>query len=541
MNLKLEKLPNFNGRKSPLLFIIMDGVGIGKKYEGNAVYKANTPVLDKLFTSKLYTQLKTHGTAVGLPTDEDMGNSEVGHNAIGAGRIFTQGAKLVNKAFESGDIFETDIWKNVIGKGKDYGTVHFIGLLSDGNVHSHIKHLFALLDRCEKENIEKVRVHILLDGRDVGGRTALNYILPLEEKLSNINGKNNYDYKIASGGGRMIVTMDRYNADWNIVEKGWNAHVRGIGRRFKKTSEAINTFYNEDENIIDQYLDSFVVVDDNQQPVGKIKDGNSVVFFNFRGDRAIEISKAFEDDNFNYFGRVERPDIYFAGMMQYDGDTLVPKNFLVQPPKIDRTISSYLCAEGVTSFAISETQKFGHVTYFWNGNRSGYINEKLEKYIEVPSDKIEFDKAPKMKAEEIKDKTIELLRSGKYKFGRLNFPNGDMVGHTGNFDAAVIAVETVDKCVGELLDVIKELNGIAVITADHGNSDEMFVFKNGEKIIKTSHSLNPVPFIIYDPNYNGEFILKDIYNPGLTNITGTLLNLLGYKNVNDYDESLIKS
>ncbi|MCH8170672.1 MAG: 2,3-bisphosphoglycerate-independent phosphoglycerate mutase [Bacteroidetes bacterium] len=541
MNLKLEKLPNFNGRKGPLLFIIMDGVGIGKKHEGNAVYKANTPVLDKLFTSKLYTQLKAHGTAVGLPTDEDMGNSEVGHNAIGAGRIFTQGAKLVNKAFESGDIFETDIWKNVIGKGKDYGTVHFIGLLSDGNVHSHIKHLFALLDRCEKENIEKVRVHILLDGRDVGGRTALNYILPLEEKLSNINSKNNYDYKIASGGGRMIVTMDRYNADWNIVEKGWNAHVRGIGRRFKKTSEAINTFYNEDENIIDQYLDSFVIVDDNKQPVGKIKDGDSVVFFNFRGDRAIEISKAFEDDYFNYFGRVERPDIYFAGMMQYDGDTLVPKNFLVQPPKIDRTISSYLCAEGVKSFAISETQKFGHVTYFWNGNRSGYINEKLEKYIEVPSDKIEFDKAPKMKAEEIKDKTIELLRSGKYKFGRLNFPNGDMVGHTGNFDAAVIAVETVDKCVGELLDVIKELNGIAVITADHGNSDEMFVFKNGEKIIKTSHSLNPVPFIIYDPNYNGEFILKDIYNPGLTNITGTLLNLLGYKNVNDYDESLIKS
>lgn len=541
MNLKLEKLPNFNGRKGPLLFIIMDGVGIGKKYEGNAVYKANTPVLDKLFTSKLYTQLKAHGTAVGLPTDEDMGNSEVGHNAIGAGRIFTQGAKLVNKAFESGDIFETDIWKNVIGKGKDYGTVHFIGLLSDGNVHSHIKHLFALLDRCEKENIEKVRVHILLDGRDVGGRTALNYILPLEEKLSNINSKNNYDYKIASGGGRMIVTMDRYNADWTIVEKGWNAHVRGIGRRFKKTSEAITTFYNEDENIIDQYLDSFVIVDDNQQPVGKIKDGDSVVFFNFRGDRAIEISKAFEDDNFNYFGRVERPDIYFAGMMQYDGDTLVPKNFLVQPPKIDRTISAYICAEGVKSFAISETQKFGHVTYFWNGNRSGYINEKLEKYIEVPSDKIEFDKAPKMKAEEIKDKTIELLRSGKYKFGRLNFPNGDMVGHTGNFDAAVIAVETVDKCVGELLDVIKELNGIAVITADHGNSDEMFVFKNGEKIIKTSHSLNPVPFIIYDPNYNGEFILKDIYNPGLTNITGTLLNLLGYKNVNDYDESLIKS
>lgn len=539
MNLKLNKLKNFSGRKGPLLFIIMDGVGIGKEYEGNAVYKANTPTLDKLFKSKLYTQLNAHGTAVGLPSDEDMGNSEVGHNAIGAGRIFAQGAKLVNKAFDTGDIFKTGTWKNVTGKGKDGGTVHFIGLLSDGNVHSHIKHLLALLDRCEKENIEKVRVHILLDGRDVPGKSALDYVNPLEEKLKDISKKNDFDYKIASGGGRMIVTMDRYNADWNIVERGWKAHVRGIGREFKTASEAINTFYNEDKNIIDQYLDSFVIVNDNQQPVGKIKDGDSVVFFNFRGDRAIEISKAFEDDEFNYFDRVERPNVYYAGMMQYDGDTLVPKNFLVQPPKIDRTISAYLCAEEVTSFAISETQKFGHVTYFWNGNRSGYINEKVEKYIEIPSDKIEFDKAPKMKAEEIKDKTIELLRSGKYKFGRLNFANGDMVGHTGDLDAAVIALETVDKYVGELLDVIKELNGIAVVTADHGNSDEMFVIKNGEKVIKTSHSLNPVPFIIYDPNYNGEYDMKNISNPGLTNITGTLLNLLGYKNVEGYDESLI--
>ena len=539
MNLKLEKLTNFNGRKGPLLFIIMDGVGIGERYEGNAVYKANTPTLDKLFASKFYTQLNAHGIAVGLPTDEDMGNSEVGHNAMGAGRIFAQGAKLVNKAFDTGDIFTTGTWKNVTGRGENGGTVHFMGLLSDGNVHSHIKHLFALLDRCEKENIKKVRVHILLDGRDVPGKSALNYVSPLEEKLNEISNKNNFDYKIASGGGRMIVTMDRYNADWSIVERGWKAHVRGIGRKFKTASEAINTFYNEDKNIIDQYLDSFVIVNDNQQPVGKIKDGDSVVFFNFRGDRAIEISKAFEDDEFNYFDRVERPNVYYAGMMQYDGDTLIPKNFLVQPPKIDRTISAYLCAEGVTSFAISETQKFGHVTYFWNGNRSGYINEQVEKYIEIPSDKIEFDKAPKMKAEEIKDKTIELLRSGKYKFGRLNFANGDMVGHTGDLNAAVIAIESVDKCVGELLDIIKELNGIAVVTADHGNSDEMYVIKNGEKIIKTSHSLNPVPFIIYDSEYNDEYKMKDLDNPGLTNIAGTLLNLLGYKNVEGYDESLI--
>ena len=539
MKLKLQKLKNFNGRKGPLLFIVMDGVGIGKEYEGNAVYKANTPTLDKLFKSRHYTQLKAHGTAVGLPSDEDMGNSEVGHNAIGAGRIFDQGAKLVNKAFETGKIFGTEIWKNVISKSKTKGTVHFIGLLSDGNVHSHIKHLFALLERCEIENVKKVRVHILLDGRDVPGKSALNYVTPLEEKLETINKKNNFDYKVASGGGRMITTMDRYNADWSIVERGWKAHVRGIGRNFKSTSEAINTFYKENEKIIDQYLDSFVIVDNDKQPIGKIKDGDSVVFFNFRGDRAIEISKAFEDDKFDYFDRVERPKIYYAGMMQYDGDTLIPKNFLVQPPEIDKTISTYLCAEGITSFAISETQKFGHVTYFWNGNRSGYINEKLEKYIEIPSDKIEFDKAPKMKAEEITDKTIELLRSGNYKFGRLNFPNGDMVGHTGNFEAAVIAVESVDRCVAELLEVVKELDGIAVVTADHGNSDEMFVIKNGEKIVKTSHSLNPVPFVIYDPDYADEYNMKELPEAGLTNIAGTLLNLLGYENVEDYDESLI--
>ena len=539
MNLKLEKLKNFNGRKGPLLFIIMDGVGIGKEYNGNAVYKANTPTLDKLFKSKLYTQLKAHGTAVGLPSDEDMGNSEVGHNAIGAGRKFDQGAKLVNKSFETGEIFKTEIWKNIIDKNKSGGTVHFIGLLSDGNVHSHINHLFALLDRCEKEKVNKVRVHILLDGRDVGGKTALNYVTPLEEKLSSISRKNNFDYKIASGGGRMITTMDRYNADWSIVERGWKAHVRGIGREFNSATGAIETFYKEDEKIIDQYLESFVIVNEKQKPIGKIKDCDSVVFFNFRGDRAIEISKAFENDNFDYFDRVVSPDVYYAGMMQYDGDTLIPKNYMVQPPEIDKTMSQYLCAEGVTSFAISETQKFGHVTYFWNGNRSGYINEKLEKYFEVPSDKIEFDKAPKMKAEEITEKTIELLRSGEYKFGRINFPNGDMVGHTGNFDAAVIAVETVDKCVGELLEVVKELDGIAVVTADHGNSDEMYKIKNGEKNIITSHSLNPVPFVIYDPLYADEYNLKDIKNAGLTNIAGTLLNLLGYENVGGYDKSLI--
>ncbi len=540
MSLKLEKLENFHGRKGPLLFIIMDGVGIGKEYEGNAVYMANTPVLDKLFKSKLYTQLKAHGPAVGLPSDDDMGNSEVGHNAIGAGRIFAQGAKLVNKSIESGDIYKSEVWHKVIEKGKNGGTVHFMGLLSDGNVHSHIKHLFALINKCAEEGVKKVRVHALLDGRDVPGKSALNYINPTEELLNKISSEKGFDYKIASGGGRMIVTMDRYNADWKIVERGWEAHVRGIGRKFKSAHEAVETFYKEDENKIDQYLDPFVVVDNNDNPVGKIVNGDAVVFINFRGDRAIEISRAFEEKNFKEFDRVEVPDVLYAGMMQYDGDTHVPKNYLVQPPAIDRSISEYLCAEGVHSFAISETQKFGHVTYFWNGNRSGYINKDLETYIEIPSDKIEFDKAPKMKAYEITEKTTELLKTGKYRFGRLNLANGDMVGHSGNMEAAIIAVETTDECVGKLLKVVEELKGIAVVTADHGNSDEMFTInKKGERVPKTSHTLNPVPFIIYDTDYKGEYKMADIQNPGLSNIASTLLNLLGYKKVDDYDPSLI--
>ena len=212
----------------------------------------------------------------------------------------------------------------------------------------------------------------------------------------------------------------------------------------------------------------------------------------------------------------------------------------MNPPAIERAISQYTCAEGITSFAVSETQKFGHVTYFWNGNRSGYINEKLEKYVEIPSDKIEFNEAPKMKAEEITNAAIELLKSGNYKFGRINYPNGDMVGHTGIMKAVIESVETVDQCLAKLLPVIDELGGIAVITADHGNADEMFNMSKGEKVVKSAHTLNPVPFIIYDPLYKGEYKIKEIDTPGLTNIAGTLLNLLGYKNVEDYNESLIE-
>ncbi|MDZ7370571.1 MAG: 2,3-bisphosphoglycerate-independent phosphoglycerate mutase [candidate division KSB1 bacterium] len=539
MSLHLERLKNFHGRKGPLLLMILDGVGLGKEYEGNAVYMANTPVFNRLMKSPLATKLRAHGPAVGLPSEDDMGNSEVGHNAIGAGRVFAQGAKLVDQSIESGAIFQTKVWQSIVERGKKGGAVHFIGLLSDGNVHSHIKHLYALINRCVEEGIRKVRVHVLCDGRDVGEKSALDYIRPTQALLDSICNEKGYDYVIASGGGRMVTTMDRYEADWSIVERGWNAHVHGKARPFRSAEEAVQTFYDEDPKITDQYLGQFVIVDEKGEPVGRIEDGDVVINYNFRGDRAIEISRAFTEKDFNKFDRGRVPDVLYAGMMEYDGDLHIPPLYLVNPPAIDRTVSEYLCAAGVTMFAISETQKFGHVTYFWNGNRSGYINPELETYIEIPSDKIAFDKAPKMKALEITEKTIELLRSGKYRFGRLNFANGDMVGHTGVMEAAIIAMETVDQCVGRLLQVVEELDGIAVVTADHGNLDEMWTEKNGVRSVKTSHTLNPVPFVIVDKAYGGEYRLAPIEKPGLSNIAATLLNLLGFEKPADYDASLI--
>ncbi|MBF0571900.1 MAG: 2,3-bisphosphoglycerate-independent phosphoglycerate mutase [Candidatus Omnitrophica bacterium] len=541
MSLELKKLSNFQGRQGPLLLIVMDGVGIGKQDDSDGVFLANAPCLKELMQSKLYTQLKAHGTAVGMPSDEDMGNSEVGHNALGAGRVFDQGAKLVQKSINSGAIFETEIWKKLVERVKRENKVfHFIGLLSDGNVHSHIDQLFALVRRCADEGVRRVCIHTLLDGRDVYEKSALTYIDKTESLLKEINGLHkNFEYRIASGGGRMVTTMDRYNADWSVVERGWKAHVLGRGRRFTSAREAIETYYKEDPKMTDQYLDSFVVEDDGS-PVGTIEDGDSVVFFNFRGDRAIEVSTAFESGDFDKFDRVRVPDVLFAGMMEYDGDLHVPHNYLVSPPQIDGAVSTYMCANGITSFAISETQKYGHVTYFWNGNKSGYVDEKLETYVEIPSDKIQFDKAPKMKAHEITDKTIELLQSGRYKFGRLNFANGDMVGHTGIPEAIIIAVETVDECVVKLLQTVRELNGIAVLLADHGNADEMFTVKNGKKQISTAHSLNPVPCAIVDSGYQGEYEMADLPVPGLANVAATLLNLLGFEAPKEYAPSLIR-
>lgn len=545
---KLRSFSRFSGAKGSVLVVIMDGIGIGPDNEGNAVRAAKTPTLDWLFAHCPHTQLKAHGTAVGLPSDADMGNSEVGHNAIGAGRVFSQGARLVNEAIASGRMWRSAVWKKLIQNVQAHNsTLHFIGLFSDGNVHSHLDHLKAMLVQAKKEGVKRVRIHILLDGRDVGERSALEYVIPFEAFLKTLH-TNGFDYAIASGGGRMKVTMDRYEADWNIVKRGWYAHVLGEGEKFSSAEVAIRTFRERDPSVTDQFLPPFVIERDGK-PVGTIEDGDSVVFFNFRGDRAIEISRAFEEEDFNKFDRVRWPKVEYAGMMQYDGDLKIPKQFLVEPPQFERTMGELLAHTGVTQLAISETQKFGHVTYFWNGNWSGKFNEELETYIEIPSDRVPFEQRPWMKSAEITDRLIEELKSGRHQFARVNYANGDMVGHTGFFRSAVIGVESVDLAISRLLKVIEAMEGVALITADHGNSDEMFetdksgtpkLDAQGNPIPKTSHTLNPVPFIIYAPSLKNQFRLAPLSNPGLSNIAATCLQFLGFEPPSDYDPSLVE-
>ncbi|MBN1773496.1 MAG: 2,3-bisphosphoglycerate-independent phosphoglycerate mutase [Deltaproteobacteria bacterium] len=571
----LHPHPRLAPRPGPLVLVIMDGVGLGRDDEGNAVRLARTPTLDDLVARRPWLELRAHGTAVGMPSDADMGNSEVGHNALGAGRVFDQGAKLVTGAIADGRLFAGDTWRWMVGPAAADGTpLHFIGLLSDGNVHSHIDHLVALLRRAAADGARRLYVHPLLDGRDVPETSALQYIEALEAVLRELEaGGPDRRCRIASGGGRMKVTMDRYEADWRIVERGWKAHVRGEGRAFGSAREAIETYRREQPGTIDQDLPEFVI-HEGGRPVGPIGDGHGVVFFNFRGDRALEISRAFELEAFDKFPRGPRPDVRFAGMTQYDGDTQMPRRFLVTPPAIERTLGELLARGGVPQLALAETQKFGHVTYFWNGNRTGMFDERVERYVEVPSDRVPFEERPWMKAAEITDRVLEELASGRWRFLRLNYANGDMVGHTGIHAAAEIAVETVDLCLARLRRAVRAAHGTLVVTADHGNADEMYEWNAKRKDFdrdaagkpkpKTAHTLNPVAFVIEDPGADdapapgplASFgvagrapatrggpdweLDPTVARPGLSHVANTLLVLLGYEPLALYDPPLVR-
>lgn len=564
--------------RGPVVVVVLDGVGIGRGDEGDAVALARTPVIDRLRATCPEVRLKAHGTAVGLPSDDDMGNSEVGHNALGAGRVFDQGAKLVNAAIESGRLFEGKTWREAIARCRAGGALHLIGLLSDGNVHSHIDQLFALIRRARGEGAERLFVHPLLDGRDVPETSALTYVDALEDLLASMrdSGGASRTYAIASGGGRMKVTMDRYEADWSVVERGWRAHVLGEARAFGSAREAIETYRRETPGIIDQFLPAFVVAGP-AGPVGPIRDGDAVIFFNFRGDRAIEITRAFEEgDGFSKFDRGRRPDVLYAGMMQYDGDLGLPARFLVDPPAIERTLGFYLSTAGLRQLACAETQKYGHVTYFWNGNNTGIYDPAagrfedvpgerveretyrgvvrargLETYIEVPSDRVPFEQRPWMKAAEVTDAVIEAMAAQRYDLVRVNYANGDMVGHTGDLRAAIQAVEAVDLSLGRLLAAIEQQGGVALVTADHGNSDEMYEIdkktgkftrdETGALRRKTSHTLSPVFLVVFDPEGRGRLeVAPGVTSPGLANVAATILTILGFESPEGFEPSLVR-
>ena len=543
----LDKLSSFNGIQGPVVTIIMDGYGLPKADAGSAIAAARKPTLDRLFAEYPNICLRAHGTAVGMPSDDDMGNSEVGHNAIGAGQVYSQGAALVADAIASGAIWQGDAWREIVAGAKGgRGVIHFIGLFSDGNVHSHIDHLQAMVVQAKAEGVPTVRIHILLDGRDVPETSALEYVVPFEAFLAELS-TGGFDARIASGGGRQYITMDRYDANWPMVEKGWHVHVLGEGPQFANATAAVEGLRAAHPGTIDQDLPEFVIADSGK-PIGTIEDGDAVVFFNFRGDRAIEISRAFEEANFSKFDRLRAPKVTYAGMLQYDGDLKLPARFLVAPPAIRNTMGEGFSKSGISQFACSETQKFGHVTYFWNGNRSGKFDG--ETWQEVPSDVVPFEQRPWMKAAEITDAMVAALQSGQYRTLRCNFANGDMVGHTGNFRAATMAIEAVDLALGRLLAAVDAAGGVALITADHGNADEMYELdkktkapaqnKDGSFKAKTAHTLNPVPLILYDNVSGGKLALQQTARDGLSNIAATTANLLGFAKHEAWDDSLLE-
>ncbi|KAH7833840.1 hypothetical protein Vadar_010267 [Vaccinium darrowii] len=547
---KLEDHPKLEKGKV-IALIVLDGWGEANPDQYNCIHVAETPVMDSLKTGApdRWRLVRAHGKAVGLPTEDDMGNSEVGHNALGAGRIYAQGAKLVDLALASGKIYDGEGF-NYIKESFETGTLHLIGLLSDGGVHSRLDQLQLLMKGASERGAKRIRVHILTDGRDVLDGSSVGFVETLENDLSKLR-ETGVDAQIASGGGRMYVTMDRYENDWSVVKRGWDAQVLGEAPyKFKSALDAVKTL-RQDPKANDQYLPPFVIVGEDGKAVGPIVDGDAVVTVNFRADRMTMLAKALEYENFDKFDRVRFPKIRYAGMLEYDGELKLPKRYLVSPPEIERTSGEYLTHNGVRTFACSETVKFGHVTFFWNGNRSGYFNAEMEEYVEIPSDSgITFNEQPKMKALEIAEKARDAILSRKFHQVRVNLPNSDMVGHTGDIKATVVACKAADEAVKMILDAIEQVGGIYVVTADHGNAEDMvkrnkkggpLLDKDGNIQILTSHTLQPVPIAIGGPGLApGVRFRKDVPEGGLANVAATVMNLHGFLAPSDYETTLIE-
>ncbi len=517
--------------EGPVVLAILDGVGLAPDGPGNAVAKARTGFIGYAARNYLHTALEASGGAVGLLPGQ-MGNSEVGHNTMGTGQIYEHGIAKIENAFKRDEVFKSEAWKGAM-LHKDH-TLHFAGIFSDGGVHSHISHLEQMVAEAVKEGVKRIRVHAIFDGRDVGPRMEPKYIRRFELFA---NKFPEADIRIASGGGRMTTVADRYESDWSVVERGWKMMVEGEARYyFHSAEEGVRMLRRIDPRVQDQYLPGFVVVDGNEEPIGRVEKGDAFIYFDFRADRAIEIAQAFTYWDFPYFDRGDyRPDeVYFAGMTEYNSDTHVPEHRLVEPNSYSDSLHDFLGAKGINQLAVTETVKMGHLTYYFDGN--SYNKAEGEEFIEVASYTELFETRPWMRSAEVTDKVLENIEN--YKFVRINYPGGDMVGHTADMEATITAMEAIDIALKRIAAKVDELGGALVIVADHGNAEEL-LDKDGEP--KTSHTTNKIPFIIYDNTVNRDkYRLAGVPEPGLVNVAATVATLLGCKDLPEkWGESLI--
>ncbi len=493
--------------KKVTMLMILDGFGINENEKANAVKLANTPNIDKLMKICPTTKMYTSGLNVGLP-DGQMGNSEVGHTNIGAGRIVYQELTRITKSIEDGDFFSNPELVEAIENCKKHNSkLHILGLLSDGGVHSHIRHLFAVLELAKRKDFEDVYVHCFMDGRDTPPTSGESYIMKLEEKM-----KEKGVGKIASISGRFYA-MDR-DKRWNRVQKAYDAIVNGEGIKCTSAISAIEGSYQKE--VFDEFVEPTVITNPNNEPIAKIEENDSVIFFNFRPDRAREITRAIVDKDFNEFP-TKKMDLDYVCFTQYD-ETMPNVKIAFKPETLKNTFGEYISKKGLTQLRIAETEKYAHVTFFFNGGEEKQYPG--EDRILVPSPKVEtYDLKPEMSAVEVTDKVVEAINSRKYDCIILNYANPDMVGHTGNLDAAIKAIETIDECVGRVVEAINANEGVLIITADHGNAEQMLDYKTGEP--HTAHTTNPVPLILVGKE---DVKLKE---GKLADLAPTMLKLMG--------------
>ena len=466
------------------MLMILDGFGKNEESNANAVKLANTPNIDKLMKTCPTTQIHTSGLDVGLP-DGQMGNSEVGHTNIGAGRIVYQELTKITKSIEDGDFFTNKELVNAIENCKKHNSkLHVMGLLSDGGVHSHIRHLYAILELAKRKDFENVYVHCFMDGRDTPPTSGENYITELEEKM-----KEKGVGKIASISGRFYA-MDR-DKRWERIKKAYDALVNGEGNKYTSSISAIEASYQQE--IFDEFIEPTVIVNAEKEPIATIEKNDSVIFFNFRPDRAREITRTLVDKNFNEFETKKDLNLFFVCMKSYD-ETMPNVKIAFEKEELKNTFGEYIASKGLKQLRIAETEKYAHVTFFFNGGEEKQYEG--EERILVPSPKVEtYDLKPEMSAYEVTEKVVEAINSESYDCIILNYANPDMVGHTGILESAIKAIEAVDECVGKVIDAINAVNGVLLITADHGNAEQMIDYKTGEP--HTAHTTNPVPCILY--------------------------------------------